>query len=50
MLPKRKVADFRDRAKKVREIAESIDDWDKYNFVLRFVSDCEKIADRIAAT
>ena len=43
MPTKRKVAAIKNRAQKVREIAETIDDWDKYIFVLRFVADCEKI-------
>ena len=45
MQAKKNVAEFRNRAKKVREIAEDIYDWDEDNFVLRFVADCEEIVE-----
>jgi hypothetical protein len=43
MPAKRNVAEFQNRTKKMREIAENICDWEEYNFVLRFVADCEKM-------
>jgi hypothetical protein len=44
MQVKETIEEFHERADKVREIAQGVFDKGERRFILRFVSDCEKIA------
>lgn len=44
MQDEEKIVNFRDRANKVREIAQGVFDKAERRFILRFVADSEKLA------
>jgi hypothetical protein len=50
MQAKEKITEFRERADKVREIAQGVFDKGERRIVLRFVADSEKLAASVADT